>query len=53
MEFECVTETDLILIHSNKLNYSEERSHMITAAGTHTHTHTVPHTVGSSTHSEV
>ncbi|XP_008309650.1 aminopeptidase N-like [Cynoglossus semilaevis] len=33
VEFECVTETDLILIHSNKLNYSEERSHMITAAG--------------------
>lgn len=24
MEFECVEDTDLILIHSNKLNYTEQ-----------------------------
>uniref|UniRef100_A0A8C6UCM9 Aminopeptidase n=1 Tax=Neogobius melanostomus TaxID=47308 RepID=A0A8C6UCM9_9GOBI len=36
VEFECVTETDLILIHSNKLNYVlQNNDHMVqlTAAG--------------------
>lgn len=43
MTFECVTETDLVLIHSNKLNYSQlEDTHIarISHSGTHTpHTH--------------
>lgn len=28
MEFECVEETDLILIHSNKLNYTTQNDHL-------------------------
>lgn len=39
MTFECVTETDLVLIHSNKLNYTQlEDTHMarISHSGTHT-----------------
>lgn len=38
MTFECVTETDLVLVHSNKLNYTElEDAHVarITYSGTH------------------
>lgn len=35
MEFECVEETDLILIHSNKLNYTNQNDHLalLTALG--------------------
>lgn len=28
MEFECVEETDLILIHSNKLNYTKQEEQL-------------------------
>lgn len=35
MEFQCVEETDLILIHSNKLNYTLQNDHLaqLTALG--------------------
>lgn len=35
MEFECVEETNLILIHSNKLNYTKQKDHLaqLTALG--------------------
>lgn len=35
MEFRCVEETDLILIHSNKLNYTQQNGHLaqLTALG--------------------
>lgn len=29
VEFECVEETDLIIIHSNKLNYTKQRNNQI------------------------
>uniref|UniRef100_A0A8D3CCQ2 Aminopeptidase n=1 Tax=Scophthalmus maximus TaxID=52904 RepID=A0A8D3CCQ2_SCOMX len=43
VEFECVKETDLILIHSNKLNYttlSNTHTAGVITSGTDTHTHT-------------
>lgn len=35
MEFECVEETNLILIHSNKLNYTKQKEQLaqLTAVG--------------------
>ncbi|KAF7654812.1 hypothetical protein LDENG_00064510 [Lucifuga dentata] len=35
MEFECVKETDLIIVHSNKLNYTkQDHTHTLRATGT-------------------
>lgn len=42
VEFECIQETDLILIHSNKLNYTtldnKHIARLIASGSTHMHT---------------